>query len=92
MSESEVPNETGVKMSNPEPISSGVSLDGEERGNKTNGVLWNPKSDVIGFASKEVTTDRLTKKTVLSNISKLYDPLGLASAVTINARIALQNI
>ena len=33
-----------------------------------------------------------TKRTVLSNISRLFDPLGLASAVTIKARIALQEI
>ena len=77
-------------MSGPEPVSSVVNLDGEEGGNKTLRVLWNPKRDIIGFASKEVTIDRLTKGTVLSNISKLYDPLGLASAVTIKARISLQ--
>ena len=79
-------------MSGPEPVSSVVNLDGEEGGNKTLGVLWNPKRDVIGFASKEVTIDRLIKRTVLSNISKLYDPLCLASAVTIKVRIALQNV
>ena len=91
-SECEVPKETDVEMSGPERVSSVVNLDGEEGGNKTLGVLWNPKRDVIGFASKEETIDRLTKRTVLSNISKLYDPLGLASAVTIKARIALQNV
>ena len=91
-SECEVPKETDVEMSGPEPVSSVVNLDSEEGGNKTLGVLWNPKRDVIGFASKEVTIDRLTKRTVLSNISKLYDPPGLASAVTIKARIALQNV
>ena len=69
-----------------------VNLGSEEGGNKTLEVLWNPKKDVIGFASKEVTIERLTKRTVLSNTSKLYDPLGLASAVTIKARIALQNV
>ena len=88
----EVPNETDVEMSGPQPVPSVVHLDGEEGGNKTLGVLWNPNRDVIGFASKEVTIDRLTKRTVLSNISKLYDPLGLASAVTTKARIALQNV
>ena len=53
--------------------------------------MWNPKTDVIGFASKEVKFDRLTKRSVLSNTSK-FDPLGLASAVTTKARIALQSV
>ncbi|CAB4003918.1 Hypothetical predicted protein [Paramuricea clavata] len=76
---------------NSHPVTPIVNLDGEEE-NKTLGVIWNPKRDVIGFASKEVKVERLTRRSVLSNISKLYDPLGLASAVTIKARIALQNI
>ena len=68
-----------------------VNLDAEEE-NKTLGVLWNPKNGVIGFAPREVKVESFTKRSVLSNISKLYYPLGLASAVTIKARIALQNI
>ena len=35
---------------------------------------------------------KFTKQTVLSKISQIYDPLGLASAVTIRARVALQEI
>ena len=73
------------------PAAPMVNLDGEEE-SKTLGVTWNPKEDVIGFASREVKVKSFTKRSVLSNICKLYDPLGLASAVTIKARIALQNI
>lgn len=87
-SESDQPKQVSVSESIPEPVTSIVNLDGEEE-NKTLGVVWNLKRDVIGFASKEVKVERLTKRSVLSNISKLYDPLGLASAVTIKARIAL---
>ena len=68
-----------------------VTMDGE-KGVKTLGVGWNPRTDVLSFAVKETTTGKFTKRTILSNISKLYDPLGLASAVTIKAKIALQNI
>ena len=89
--ESEQLKEADGSESDSHPVTPIVNLDGEEE-NKTLGVIWNPKRDVIGFASKEVKVERLTKRSVLSNISKLYDPLGLASAVTIKARIALQNI
>ena len=73
------------------PDTSTVSLDGEE-GAKTLGVVWKPRKDVLSFASKEVKVEKLTKRSILSNISKLYDPLGLASAVTIKAKVALQEI
>ena len=68
-----------------------VTMDGE-KGVKTLGVGWNPRTDVLSFAVKETTTGKFTKRAILSNISKLYDPLGLASAVMIKAKIALQSI
>ena len=73
------------------PDTSTVSLDGKE-GAKTLGVVWKPRKDVLSFASKEVKVEKLTKRSILSNISKLYDPLGLASTVTIKAKVALQEI
>ena len=91
VNENQSPNETSVRESDSQPVTPVVNLDGEEE-NKTLGILWNPKRDVISFASKEVKIESLTKRSVLSNISKLYDPLGLASAVTIKARIALQSV
>ena len=68
-----------------------MSLDGEE-GAKTLGVVWKPRKDVLNFASKEVKAEKVTKRSILSNISKLYDPLGLASFATIKAKVALQGI
>ena len=56
------------------------------------GVGWNPQTVVLSFAVKEPNVAKLTKRVVLSNISRLYDPLGLASALTIKPRIALQDI
>ena len=41
---------------------------------------------------KSNNTELYTKRIILSNISRLFDPLGLASAVTIKARIELQDI
>ena len=68
-----------------------ITLDGEE-GTKTLGIGWNPNTDFISFVVGEIKVEELTKRKVLSNISRLYDPLGLLSAVTIKARVALQNI
>jgi hypothetical protein len=68
-----------------------VSLD-KEKGVKTLGVSWNPNEDTIYFQIKFKRTDVYMKRTILSNISRLFDPLNLAAAVTIKARIALQEI
>ena len=69
-----------------------VNLDGEE-GIKTLGINWNPQSDEFSFSVKKIEIEgTLTKRTVLSRISRLFDPLGLASVVTIKARVALQEI
>ena len=72
-------------------VPTAVHLDGEKCV-KTLGVGWNPQTDVFSLAVKEPSVAKLTKRVVLSNISRLYDPLGLASALTIKARIALQDI
>ena len=80
----EIPN---VKSNSDSP----VNLDGE-KGVKTLGVRWDPQADVFSFAVKETEIRKYTKRSILSNICRLYDPVGLASAVTIKAKIALQNI
>jgi hypothetical protein len=52
-----------------------VNLDRED-GVKTLGVSWNPKSDTINFEVKSNNTELYTKRIILSNISRLFDPLG----------------
>ena len=70
-----------------------VNLDGEREHIKTLGVGWNPSTDTWNFTVKDLRLNsKFTKRTVLSKISQIYDPLGLASAVTIRARVALQEI
>ena len=68
-----------------------VNLDGES-GVKTLGVSWNPNSDTLNIQIQFKRANIYTKRSILSNISRLFDPLGLATAVTIKAGIALQEI
>ena len=68
-----------------------ISLDGEQ-GVKTLGVSWNPTTHTINFQVKLSDKEFYTKRIILSNISRLFDPLGLTLVVTIKARIALQEI
>ncbi|XP_053623554.1 uncharacterized protein LOC128682758 [Plodia interpunctella] len=57
------------------------------------GVLWAPNTDTLRFSINldfEKTT--ITKRLMLSNTCKIFDPLGLLSACTITLKILLQDI
>ena len=62
---------------------------------KVLGVVWDSSTDTFSFAVKVDLLDRqepiqLSKRKVLSQIARIYDPIGFASAFMINAKIALQ--
>ncbi|CAK1601299.1 unnamed protein product [Parnassius mnemosyne] len=56
---------------------------------KVLGLQWNPGSDTFNF-KVQVTTHKCTKRSILSEIAKIYDPLGLLSPVTLYAKHLIQ--
>lgn len=61
---------------------------------KTLGLAWNPQKDKFIFDSKleqEVTT-KPTKRSLLSDISKLFDPLGWLTPLSITMKIMFQTV
>ena len=58
------------------------------------GIRWNTTTDTLSLTPKQLTTSTalLTKRDVLQTSSLIYDPLGLATPVTIKAKILLQHI
>ncbi|XP_071055163.1 uncharacterized protein [Onthophagus taurus] len=58
------------------------------------GLLWNNESDQFLFVlnNKIEIKDPLTKRSVLSFIARLYDPLGLLSPFIITAKIFMQEL
>ncbi|XP_026746183.1 uncharacterized protein LOC113507526 [Trichoplusia ni] len=63
--------------------------------NKTLGVMWNPSTDQFTFhhpveITNECTT--ITKRSLLSQLSKRYDPLGWLSPATIKAKLIFQQL
>ena len=73
------------------PPATDINLDGE-RADQDLGS-WNLQTDTVNFTVMDLQISRaFTKRSVLSKISQIYDSLGLASAVTIKARVALQDI
>ncbi|XP_064646214.1 uncharacterized protein LOC135499400 [Lineus longissimus] len=54
------------------------------------GVLWNAEKDVIGYKHKAVEVIIVTKRTALSLVARLFDPLQLLAPYVIRAKMVLQ--
>ncbi|CAK1582509.1 unnamed protein product [Parnassius mnemosyne] len=56
------------------------------------GLKWDPTKDVLRFPVNIQLDQNITKRTILSNSAKLFDPLGLLSLCTIIPKIMLQKL
>lgn len=68
------------------------------------GTAWNSETDTISLKVRSdllklSATDhqrmeeiKLTKRILLRNIAKIYDPIGLAAALNIRAKIVIQEL
>lgn len=62
---------------------------------KTLGMTWTPANDTLHFTinmTKLSSKTNITKRQLLSDASKLYDPCGLLSPITIKSKIMMQKI
>ncbi|XP_061402363.1 uncharacterized protein LOC133338195 [Musca vetustissima] len=58
---------------------------------KTLGLMWDPKADNLIFTFKPTQEScTVTKRTVLSCIARLYDPLGLIGPIISKAKVIMQ--
>ena len=55
------------------------------------GVYWNVEEDELGFKVQEMAKP-LTKRGILSMLSSVYDPLGIASPFVLGARKVMQEL
>nr|XP_033204714.1 uncharacterized protein LOC117165426 [Bombus vancouverensis nearcticus] len=66
---------------------------GESQTFKTLGVVWNSFDDSILYSVKiNSTASRITKRTISSEIAKIYYPLGLLAPVVVRAKMLLQRL
>ena len=58
------------------------------------GLIWNRIEDYLQIPSFKVGLDEhnITKQQVLSDVSKIYDPLGLVNPVTFWGKMFLQKL
>ncbi|XP_065089784.1 uncharacterized protein LOC135710976 [Ochlerotatus camptorhynchus] len=61
---------------------------------KTLGLLWDPSADVFLFRmqSNSESPENYTKRIVLSDTAKIFDPLGLLEPVTVLAKLFIQQL
>ncbi|XP_062716004.1 uncharacterized protein LOC134291800 [Aedes albopictus] len=75
-------------------LKSSVDLD-RDQCIKTLGLHWEPSSDTLRYKTQlpaTTTNEPSTKRTVLSHIARLFDPLGLVGPVVTSAKIFMQAI
>lgn len=69
-----------------------VNLD-RDYGIKTLGIIWYPLNDKFTYKIKiEPSSNNLTKRSILSEIAKLYDPLGWITPTIILAKLLIQQL
>ena len=59
------------------------------------GLLWDTSQDTVGLNIKSfpsVDTTQPTKRPVLQDLSKVFDPLGVLTPVTISAKLFMQQL
>ena len=64
----------------------------EDEAVKTLGLFWHPAEDYFSFTIQRDGRNITTKREILSEISKIFDPLGLLGPVIVPGKILLQKI
>lgn len=66
---------------------------GDRENAKALGISWNSLSDVIQYnISIKSNVTRITKRTILSEVAQLYDPLGLLSPLIVKGKLIIQKL
>lgn len=69
-----------------------VNVPEESQAIKTLGLNWNPIHDFFYFQVHLTPVDTITKRHILSDVSRLFDPLGLLAPALIQAKIIFQEL
>ncbi|KAJ8954661.1 hypothetical protein NQ317_012930 [Molorchus minor] len=64
----------------------------DSKESKTLGLIWSSKHDVLSFNITDEHSKPITKRTLLSCIARIFDPLGLLSPCVIIAKVMLQEL
>ncbi|XP_050302442.1 uncharacterized protein LOC126740449 [Anthonomus grandis grandis] len=81
-----------VNIPHDDPLSKIVEFE-ENDNKKTLGLIWCPSQDKLMYSVKEdFSSSVISKRTILSESSKVFDPLGLVSPCIIIVKMLLQHL
>ncbi|MDD9341209.1 MAG: A17 family peptidase, partial [Providencia heimbachae] len=69
-----------------------LSFTDEQGTIKALGLLWNPFRDTFQFSAPNSLQSPYTKRSILSSIAKIFDPLGLLAPVVLKAKLIIQEL
>lgn len=77
----------------PDNLRDQTTLEIDPNGTKKSlGVLWAPYEDKFTFQVQLATNKQITKRAILSEVAKLFDPLGWLAPVVIKAKLLIQEL
>ncbi|UYV65036.1 hypothetical protein LAZ67_3002885 [Cordylochernes scorpioides] len=56
------------------------------------GINWNPRNDEIGLRKLEIIKNAPTKRNILSQMAKIYDPFGWFAPVMLKIKLMIQTL
>ncbi|XP_043257973.1 uncharacterized protein LOC122400518 [Colletes gigas] len=59
---------------------------------KTLGLLWDANKDNLRYSVTIFKDKRITKRSILSDIAKIFDPLGLIAPAILQAKLSMQKL
>ena len=65
-------------------------IESEDNFIKTLGVVWKPKQDIFTFNVKSADKAPQTKRQIFSEVTRIFDPLGLLSPIVIQLKSFIQ--
>lgn len=76
-------------------IEHGIAVEiplGDSLGFKVLGIFWEPSTDAFIYRFSKLSAENPSKRTLLSAVASLFDPMGWISPVTITVKILLQKL
>ena len=68
-----------------------ISLDDGTFGQRALGLIWSPSTDELTYTAK-AAPEVVTKRTMLSHVMSVFDPIGLLSGWLLTVRLLLQQL
>ncbi|XP_017794319.1 PREDICTED: uncharacterized protein LOC108575898 [Habropoda laboriosa] len=73
-------------------VQGAVEIKEADQDTKTLGLLWIADADELHYSIRDHHLKRITKRSILSEIAQIFDPLGLIGPVVTRAKLFMQNL